>query len=121
MSFLLGGSPIRKPNSMQEDNSTQVAQNRTLGGNINRDYFGSNKRVFTLNYDNVNYSDWLTISNIYQAFLSDKTARSFQITDTNYNGAASSALNCHVDLLTRGFTIPGSTYLSSFVLILTEQ
>lgn len=106
---------------MIEDNLTQYAQNKTLGGNVNRDYFGSNKRIFTLNYENVNYTDWSTINTIYQAYLSDKTARSFQITDTNYNGAASTARSCHIDLLSRDFSIPGSTYLSNFSLILTEQ
>lgn len=120
MSWLLGGSAIRKPNSMNETNSTQVAQNRTLGGNVNRDYFGSNKNVMTLGFQSVNYSDWSTINAIYQAYLSDKTARSFQITDINYNGAFTTARSCHIDLLTRDFTIPGSTYLSNFTLILTE-
>lgn len=120
MSWLLSGTSIRKPNSMSEENSTQVAQNRTLGGSINRDYFGSNKNVFTLTYQNVNYSDWLTIRTIYLSYLSLKTAKTWQITDTNYNGAASSSLNVHVDMLTRDFNVPGSTYLSDFVLILTE-
>jgi hypothetical protein len=121
MSFLLNGSVIRKPNSMNESNSTQVAQNRTLGGNINRDYFGNNKRVFTLSYQNVNYTDWSTVNTLYQTYLTNKTTQNFQITDTNYNGAATAALACHIDLLTRDFKIPGSTYLTDFVLILTES
>jgi len=121
MSWILGGTTIRKANAINEGNSTQMAQNRTLGGNINRDYFGNNKNIFTLTYENVNYTDWATINTIYQAFLNDKTARSFQITDTNYNGAATTARSCHVDLLTRDFKIPGSSFLSDFVLILTEQ
>lgn len=121
MSFLLNSTTIRKPNSMNESNSTQVAQNRTLGGNVNRDFFGSNKRVMTLNYENVNYSDWSTINTIYQAYLTDKTAKNFQITDTNYNGAFTTARACHIDLLTRDFKVPGTSFLTDFVLILTEQ
>lgn len=121
MSWLLNSTSIRKPNSMNESNSTQVAQNRTLGGNINRDYFGNNKNVFTLVYNNVNATDWAVINTIYQAFLLDGTARSFQITDINYNGAATTSRNCHLDLLTRDYNIPGSTFLTDFVLVLTEQ
>lgn len=121
MSFVLDGTTIRKPTNMTEDNSTQVAENRTLGGNVNRDYFGNNKNIFTLHYDNVNYTDWSAINTIYQSFLTTKTAKTFIINDSGYNGAAVTTRNCHVDLLTRDFKIPGSTYLSDFVLILTEQ
>jgi hypothetical protein len=121
VSWLLGGTSIRKANGINEGNSTQVAQNRTLGGNVNRDYFGNNKNIFTLSYQDVNYTDWATINTIYQAFLTDKTARGFQITDTNYNGAASTSRNCHVDLLTRDFKKAGNSFLSDFTLILTEQ
>lgn len=121
MSWLLNGSAIRKPNSANEGNSTQVAQNRTLGGNINRDYFGNNKNIMTLSYQNINYSDWSTINTLYQTYLTNKTAQSFQITDTNYNGAFTTSRNCHIDLLTRDFKVAGSTYLSDFTLILTEN
>lgn len=120
MSFILGGTTIRKPNSMTEENNTQVAENRTLSGNVNRDYFGSNKRIFTLKYQNVNYTDWSTINTLYQSYLSTEATKTWQITDTNYNGAASSSLNVHLDLLTRDFNVAGSTYLSDFTLILTE-
>lgn len=121
MSFLLNGSAIRKPNSMTETNSTMMAQNRTLGGNVNRDYFGSNKKIFTLKFSNVNYSDWATINNLYQTYLTNKTTQTWQVTDTNYNGGASTARNVHIDLLTRDFNVAGSTYLSDFTLILTES
>jgi hypothetical protein len=121
MSYILSGTTIRKPNSTNESNSTQYAENRTLSGNVNRDYFGSNKNVLTLQYNNVNYSDWSTINTIYQSYLTTKTAKTFQITDTNYNGAFSTSKNVHVDLLTRDFKIPGSTYLSDFVLVLKEN
>lgn len=120
MSWILDGSSIRKPNGMNETNNTQMAENKTLGGNVNRDYFGNNKNVFTLSYQNVNYADWLVINNIYQSFLTLKTAKTWQITDTNYNGAAATSRNVHVDLLTRDFKVAGSTYLSDFTLILTE-
>lgn len=120
MAFVLGGTTIRKPNSMTEDNSTQVAQQRTLSGNVSRDYFGSNKNVFTLKYEHVNYSDWSTINGLYQSYLTNKTTKSFQITDSNYNGAGSTSRNVHIDLLSRDFNSGGTSFLSDFTLILTE-
>lgn len=117
MSYLLNGTTIRRPNEMSEANNTQVAQNRTLDGSVNRDYFGSNKRVWTLRYKNCNASDFSTINTLYSNYLSNGAAVSFQSTETNYTIAST---NVHVDLVQRGFSIPGSDYLSEFDLILTE-
>lgn len=117
MGYLLNGSTIRSPSTFDESNSTQVAQNRTLAGNITRDYFGSNKRVWTLNYENVNITDYTTINNLYQTYLSTGTTQTWQITETNYTV---SSTKVHLDLLQRSFGIKGSDYLSNFTLILTE-
>lgn len=117
MSYLLAGSTIRNPHDFVEENSTQVAQNRTLGGSVTRDYFGSNKRKWTLNYQNCKTTDFTTINTIYQTYLSSGTAQTWQITETNY---AISSTNVHIDLVQRGFNIRGSDYLSDFSLILTE-
>jgi hypothetical protein len=38
MAYLLSGTTIRNPKSIEESNSTQVAQVRTLNGNVNRDF-----------------------------------------------------------------------------------
>ena len=117
MSYLLAGTVIKAPDSMTEINSTQVSQQRTLSGSVGRDFFGSNKRVWTLNYKNCKQSAYSTIQTIYSNYLSAGTAVSFQVTETNYTVAATTV---HVDLLTRDFSVQGSDYLSDFTLTLTE-
>lgn len=117
MAYTLNGSNIKAPNSMEETNNTQYAQQRTLQGTINRDYFGSNKRTWKLSYSNIQKADFDTINTIYQAYLSSGTAVSWVSTETNY---AISSTNVHVNLDSRGFSVGGADYLSSFTLILTE-
>lgn len=117
MSYILNSQTIRNPHTFSEANSTQVAQNRTLGGAVTRDFYGTNKRVWVLNYENTKVSDFNTLNTIYQSYLTSGTAQSWQVTETNYTVSATTV---HVDLLQRGFTIRGSDYLSSFTLTLTE-
>lgn len=117
MSYLLDGSTIRSPQSFSESNNTQVAQNRTLDGSVSRDYFGDNKRVWTLEYSNTNKTAYDVIKAIYDSYLSTGTAKSWQVTETNYT---ISATTVHVDLVDRGFSIRGTDYLSDFTLKLTE-
>ena len=73
MSFVLSSTSIKAPQSIGEGNSTQVAQQRTLSGGVSRDYFGSNKRVWTLEYSNVNPTSFSTINTIYQNYLTTGT------------------------------------------------
>ncbi len=115
--YTLNGTQIKRPQQMNEDNSTQVTQVRTLGGSVNRDYFGSNKRIWTLDYSTIPKSDYDTINTLYQLYLSTGNAQPFICTETNY---PISSTNVHVDLLTRGFAYHGNQYLSDFTLILTE-
>lgn len=117
MAYLLNGTSIRPPTSFDESNSTQVAQQRTLSGAINRDYFGSNKRVWTLNYENAQLSEYTTIQTLYTNYLANASAISWQVTETNYTVASTTV---HVDLQQRNFKIRGSDYLSNFTLVLTE-
>jgi len=117
MSYLLDGTTIRSPQSFSESNNTQVAQNRTLDGSVSRDYFGDNKRVWTLDYSNTNKTAYDVIKAIYDSYLSTGTAKSWQVTETNYT---ISATTVHVDLVERGFSIRGTDYLSDFTLTLTE-
>jgi hypothetical protein len=84
MGYILGGSTIKRPHSMDVGNNTQTAQNRTLSGSITRDQFGSNKRVWSLEYSNILPADFDTINNIYQTYLTNGTAQTWQITETNY-------------------------------------
>ena len=117
MSFLLQGTVIKGPQSINESNSTQVAQNRTLSGAVSRDYFGSNKRVWTLEYANLNVTAYNVIKAIHTSYLNTGTVRTWQVTETNYTVAIT---NVHVDIQERNFNIKGSSYLSDFTLILTE-
>lgn len=116
MSYTLNLTTLKRPTRMREANSTQYAANRTLGGTYGRDYFGTNKRIWTLEYENLNVTDYATINTIYQTYLSTKVVVPLAITETNLTAAA----NVHVDFLERDFTIPGSSYISGNVLILTE-
>lgn len=102
---------------MTERNSTQYAVQRTLSGSVNRDYFGSNKRVWDLQYDVVKKADYDTIKAIYDSYLSTNVSKTWEVTETNYT---ISQTRVHVDLEERGFTVRGTDYLCSFTLILTE-
>lgn len=95
MAYTLAATNIRAPHSFDETNSTQAAQNRTLDGSINRDYFGSNKRVWQLEYNNTKKSDYDTIKSIYDTYLLTANAVSWEVTETNY---PVSATTVHVDL-----------------------
>jgi len=117
MAYLLDGTEIRSPGSLSETNSTQTVQQRSLSGSIGRDIFGSNKRVWQLEYNNVNSTDYATIKAIYDSYLNTNTTKTWAITETNYTV---SSVRVHVDLAERGFSVKGSDYLSSFTLTLTE-
>lgn len=117
MAYILSGTTIRSPYSIDEGNSTQSAEHRTLDGTIRRDYFGDNKRVWVLTYENTKKADYDTIKTIYDAYLSSATPVTWQSTETNYTIAE---VNVHVDLLERGFSVRGDSYISNFDLILKE-
>lgn len=117
MPYLLAATPIKAPNEMNESNSTQMAQHRVLAGDVGRDYFGSNKRVWILKYSNVQKADFDVIDGIYDTYLSTGTVVAWQSTETNYTIAATTV---HVDLQEREFSVAGASYLSSFTLVLTE-
>lgn len=114
---MLDGTSIKAPQSIEEVNSTQVAQHRTLSGAVTRDYFGSNKRKWVLQYSNILKTHYDTIKTIYDSYLSTGTVKTWQVTETNYTIAST---NVHVDLLERSFSVGGSDYISDFTLILTE-
>lgn len=117
MAYILSGTTIRAPHQITETNSTQFAQHRTLDGTVSRDFFGSNKRVWVLNYRNTKKSDYDTIYNIYATYLAGNNTKNWRITETNYTV---SQTRVHIDLKERGFSVRGSSYISDFDLILTE-
>lgn len=118
MSYSLDSQTLRSPQEIIESNSTQYAQQRTLSGAINRDYFGSNKRRWVLSYRNTKKADFDTINTIYASYLSTGTTKEFVSDETNYTIASTLV---HVDLVERGFSISGTDYISDFDLILTED
>lgn len=117
MSYILAGTTIRRPYEVSEKNSTQMAVQRTLSGAVNRDYFGSNKRIWQLDFRSTNKADYDTIKSIYDSYLSTEVAKSWQVTEPNYTVASTSV---HLDLNERDFNIRGSSYISDFTLTLTE-
>jgi len=117
MSFLLDSTSIREPNQLIESNNTQFAQHRALNGTISRDYFGDNKKVWTLIYTNAKKADYDTINTIYASYIDTGTAIKWSSDETNYT---ITEVNVHVDLDQRGFVVGGSDYISNFGLVLTE-
>lgn len=118
MAFTLNGTAIKAPQTISETvDNFQYAQQRTLSGNINRDYFGSNKRVWKLTYQNIPKASYDVIKSIYNTYTSTGTAVTWVSTETNY---AISSTSVHVNIDARGFTVGGEDYISSFSLILTE-
>lgn len=117
MSYLLDSTTIKRPLSIEERNLTQFAQQKTLQGNVGRDYFGDNKRVWVLEYDNIPPPDYTIIRTIYDSYLSTGLVKTWEVTETNYS---ISSTDVHIDLQVREFGVKGSSYISSFSLILTE-
>ena len=118
MAYTLDGTTIKNPQSINETvDNFQYAQQRTLSGSINRDYFGSNKRVWKLSYQNISKTAYDTIKTLYNTYTSTGTTVAFISTETNY---AITTTNVHMNIDGRGFTVGGEDYISSFTLILTE-
>lgn len=118
MAFTLGGAAIKAPQTITETvDNFQYAQQRTLAGTINRDYFGSNKRVWKLTYKNIPKASYDTIKTVYDTYTSTGTAQTWVSTETNY---AIASTNVHINIDGRGFSVGGEDYISSFTLILTE-
>lgn len=117
MGYSLAATTIRAPSSMTEGNNTQYAAQRPLSGANTRDYFGSNKRSWIMNFQNLNTTDYATLNTIYQNYLTTETPVALSITETNYSPTSATV---HVDLVSRQFSIPGDTYLSDCTLTLTE-
>lgn len=117
MAYRLDATTIKAPQRMSEENSTQMAQQRTLDGSVNRDYFGTNKRVWIAHYRNVQKADYDTIKGKYDTHLSTGNALTWEVTETNYTISQTSV---HVDLQIRRFRVGGKNYISDFDLILVE-
>lgn len=117
MPYYLDGTPIRAPHDFKEEITNQYAQNRTLDGSINRDYFGDLKRVWTLQFVNMKLSDYTTVRTIYDSYLASFAAKTWLVDETNYTVSQTSV---HLNMDSREFSIRGSDYLSDVTLTLTE-
>lgn len=121
MAFVLAGTEIRSPISIEERTTERYAQVQTLDGRIHRDYYNSlvgSKRVWVLAYRNTQPSEYDTIKTIYETYKNTDTVQTWEITEANYTVAQT---NVHLDLIERKFGTPGSDYISEFELVLTES
>lgn len=117
MPYILDGVNIRAPFEFTEGNNTQMAAHRTLDGGVSRDYFGSNKKNWSLSYRNTKKADHDVIRAIYESYLSTGQTKTWAVSETNYT---ISQTNVHIDLDERGFNIRGEDYLSDFDILLSE-
>ena len=119
MAFTLGGSEIKRPKSLSEIRDEQYAQQKALDGTVARDYFSSRigtKRIWSLEYENVQPSEYDIIDAVYSTYKSTDTPVAWVSDETNYTISAS----VHMDLVNRKFSQSGNQYISSFTLKLTE-
>lgn len=117
MPYYLATQLIKAPRRLTETNNTQYAEQKTLEGGVGRDYFGSNKRIWTLEYNNTKKDDYFTIKAIYNTYLDTGDAIEWEITEDNY---FINETLVHIDLVEREFSVGGSNYISDFVVTLTE-
>lgn len=117
MAYLLDGTIIRSPLNIEETTKDLYAQQTTLNNSVNRDYFGSTKRVWVLDYTNTKPNDHTTIKTISDSYKSTGTTKTWQSTETNYTIAST---RVHIDLIRRRFNVRGNSYISDFSLVLTE-
>lgn len=114
VAYVLGGISIQPPHRFSEANDTLYAENRVLEGDINRDFFGENKRVWDLEYENLNPEDSAIIKALYYDYLDSGETKTWEVTGDNYFITETSV---HIDLPDR--TIHPA-YITSFVIRLTE-
>ncbi len=117
MAYYLATQQIRAPHTIKETNSSVYVQQRTLNGQVNRDYMGENKRVWELVYRNTKKNDYLAIKAIYNTYLDTEDAVEWEATEDNYS---INETMVHVNLDERELGVQGSSYISDFTLILTE-
>lgn len=117
MSYLLDATTIRRPMNIEELTVDQYAQQKALSGAVGRDYFGSTKRIWALDYVNTQPIEYQTIKTIVDDYKSTGTAKNFESTESNYLIAST---DCHLDLTKRNFSVGGTDYISDFTLIITE-
>lgn len=117
MPYYLDGTQIRAPYSFEEVITNQYAQNKTLDGSVNRDYFGDLKRIWTLEFKTMKKADYIVLRTIYNDYLTNFTAKHWETTEDNYTITQTTV---HLNMDSRSFSIRGYEYLSDVTLVLTE-
>jgi hypothetical protein len=121
MAYVLGGVEIRNPMGVSEKKIERFSQVQTLDGRIHRDYYNSlvgTKHIWTLEYENATAAEYSAIKTIYDTYKNTDTVQTWEVTESNFTVAET---NVHIDLIERKFSTPGTDYLASFQLILTES
>jgi len=113
MAYLLDGTTIKRPNSIKREPIEVAADHITISGKTKRD-ITARKYRYILSYKNISKTDADTLVTIYN----QKAVVTFQSTEANF---PVSLRNVHVDIGDRDYLYPGSDYLSTFNLILTEE
>lgn len=116
IAYILNGTTIQPPHAFSEENGTLLAENQVLEGDVNRDFYGLNKRRWILVYRNLNKLDYDLIKAVYDTYLSGKQTVTWEVTGDNYTVGAT---DVHIDLPKRDI-MGGTHYLSTFELTLTE-
>jgi len=131
MAYLLDETIIKRPSNIRKEPIEVAADHITISGKTKRDItarkyryilsYGKTKRDITarkyryiLSYKNISKTDADTLVTIYN----QKAVVTFQSTEANF---PVSLRNVHVDIGDRDYLYPGSDYLSTFNLILTEE
>lgn len=93
-------------------------QQRPLVGDVNRAFFGSNKRTWVLAYENLPVSEYEVLKAIHDAYLLNGSTVSWEVTGNNYSVSETTV---HVDLPLRDFKNQGIDYLSNIEVTLIED
>lgn len=117
IAYILNGITIPMPHHISEENGTQYVQHRVIEGDINRDFFGNNKRVWTLQYRNSKKTNYDVIKSIYDHYLTSGQFATWEIQGDNYSV---SETNVHIELPERHFSTAGRSYISDYELTLLE-
>ena len=113
MSYILNGTTIKRPSTMKREAIEVAGDHMTISGKTKRD-ITARKYRYILSYGNITKTDADTLQTIYNL----KAVVTFQSTEANFTV---SSRNVHVDIGSRDYAYPGSAYLSTFNLILTEE
>jgi len=112
MSYILNGTTIARPTRINLEPVEVSSQNITINGTHKQD-ITARKTRYVLVFNNLTKAESDVIVNIYNL----KSIVTFQSTEANLPISSRDVL---VDLTARQYGVPGTDYLNSFNLILTE-